>query len=33
MIHKHGYKTQFSQVYSGDDPNLETDHSSASRRR
>jgi len=25
MIHKAGYKTQFSQVYSGDDPNLETD--------
>ena len=25
MIHKIGYKTQFSQVYSGDDPNLETD--------
>ena len=25
MIHKPGYKTQFSQVYSGDDPNLETD--------
>jgi catechol 1,2-dioxygenase len=25
MIHKAGYKTQFSQVYSSDDPNLETD--------
>jgi len=25
MIHKPGWKTQFSQVYSGDDPNLETD--------
>jgi catechol 1,2-dioxygenase len=25
LIHKPGYKTQFSQVYSGDDPNLETD--------
>jgi hydroxyquinol 1,2-dioxygenase len=25
MIHKPGYKTQFSQVYSSDDPNLETD--------
>jgi hydroxyquinol 1,2-dioxygenase len=25
MIHKDGYKTQFSQVYSSDDPNLETD--------
>jgi catechol 1,2-dioxygenase len=25
MIHKAGFKTQFSQVYSGDDPNLETD--------
>ena len=25
MIHKPGYKTQFSQVYSGDDPNLESD--------
>jgi catechol 1,2-dioxygenase len=25
MIHKPGYKTQFSQVYSGDDPHLETD--------
>jgi catechol 1,2-dioxygenase len=25
MIHKPGFKTQFSQVYSGDDPNLETD--------
>ncbi|HEY6356309.1 MAG TPA: dioxygenase [Burkholderiaceae bacterium] len=25
MIHKAGYKTQFSQVYSGDDPHLETD--------
>jgi hydroxyquinol 1,2-dioxygenase len=25
MIHKLGYKTQFAQVYSSDDPNLETD--------
>jgi hydroxyquinol 1,2-dioxygenase len=25
MIHKSGYKTQFSQVYSSDDPNLATD--------
>lgn len=25
MIFKHGYKTQFAQVYSSDDPNLETD--------
>lgn len=25
MIYKDGYKTQFSQVYSSDDPNLETD--------
>jgi catechol 1,2-dioxygenase len=25
MIHKVGYKTQFSQLYSADDPNLETD--------
>jgi len=25
MIDKHGFKTQFSQVYSSDDPNLETD--------
>jgi len=25
MIHKPGFKVQFSQVYSGDDPNLETD--------
>ncbi|MBE7417178.1 MAG: catechol 1,2-dioxygenase [Ideonella sp.] len=25
LIHKAGYKTQFSQVYSGDDPHLETD--------
>jgi len=25
MIHKPGYKTQFSQVYSGDDPNLDSD--------
>jgi hydroxyquinol 1,2-dioxygenase len=25
MIHKQGYKTQFSQVYSSDDPFLETD--------
>jgi hydroxyquinol 1,2-dioxygenase len=25
MIHKHGFKTQFSQVYSSDDPYLETD--------
>ncbi len=25
MIHKPGYKTQYSQVYSSDDPNLETD--------
>lgn len=25
MIHKAGYKTQFSQLYSGDDPHLETD--------
>jgi hydroxyquinol 1,2-dioxygenase len=25
LIHKPGYKTQFSQVYSSDDPNLETD--------
>jgi catechol 1,2-dioxygenase len=25
MIHKVGFKTQFSQVYSSDDPNLETD--------
>ncbi|HET9208036.1 MAG TPA: dioxygenase [Burkholderiaceae bacterium] len=25
LIHKAGYKTQFSQVYSADDPNLETD--------
>jgi hydroxyquinol 1,2-dioxygenase len=25
MIHKAGYKTQISQLYSADDPNLETD--------
>jgi len=25
LIHKPGYKTQFSQIYSSDDPNLETD--------
>lgn len=25
LIHKPGYKTQFSQVYSSDDPNLDTD--------
>ena len=25
LIHKAGYKTQFSQVYASDDPNLETD--------
>ena len=25
MVHKAGYKTQFSQLYSSDDPNLETD--------
>jgi hydroxyquinol 1,2-dioxygenase len=25
LIFKHGFKTQFSQVYSSDDPNLETD--------
>ena len=25
MIHKPGFKTQFSQVYSSDDPNLESD--------
>jgi catechol 1,2-dioxygenase len=25
LIHKPGFKTQFSQVYSNDDPNLETD--------
>jgi catechol 1,2-dioxygenase len=25
LIYKEGYKTQFSQVYSSDDPNLETD--------
>lgn len=25
MIHMQGFKTQFSQVYSSDDPNLETD--------
>jgi catechol 1,2-dioxygenase len=25
MFHKSGFKTQFSQVYSSDDPNLETD--------
>ncbi len=25
MVHKPGFKTQFSQVYSSDDPNLETD--------
>jgi hydroxyquinol 1,2-dioxygenase len=25
MIHKAGYKTQFSQLYSADDPTLETD--------
>jgi hydroxyquinol 1,2-dioxygenase len=25
LIHKDGYKAQFSQVYAGDDPNLETD--------
>lgn len=25
LIHKPGYKTQFSQLYSSDDPNLETD--------
>ena len=25
LIHKPGFKTQFSQVYSGDDPHLETD--------
>ena len=25
LIHKPGYKTQFSQVYASDDPNLDTD--------
>ena len=25
LVHKPGFKTQFSQVYSGDDPHLETD--------
>ena len=25
LIHKPGYKTQFSQLYSSDDPHLETD--------
>src|SRR4051812_39579479 len=25
LVHKPGYKTQFSQLYSSDDPNLETD--------
>ena len=25
MVYKQGFKTQFSQVYSSDDPNLETD--------
>jgi hypothetical protein len=25
LIHKPGFKTQFSQLYSADDPNLETD--------
>ena len=25
LVHKPGYKTQFSQVYASDDPNLETD--------
>jgi hydroxyquinol 1,2-dioxygenase len=25
MIHKAGYKTRFSRLYSADDPNLETD--------
>jgi len=25
LIHKEGFKTQFSQVYSSDDPNLESD--------
>nr|WP_255429212.1 dioxygenase [Ramlibacter albus] len=25
MIHKPGYRTQFSQVYAGDDPNIDTD--------
>jgi hydroxyquinol 1,2-dioxygenase len=25
LIYKQGFKTQFSQVYSSDDPNLETD--------
>ncbi len=25
MVHKQGYKTQFSQLYSSDDPHLETD--------
>jgi catechol 1,2-dioxygenase len=25
LIHKSGYKTQFSQLYSSDDPHLETD--------
>lgn len=25
LVHKAGYKTQFSQLYSSDDPNLETD--------
>src|SRR3546814_13911281 len=25
LVHKPGYKTQFSQLYSSDDPHLETD--------
>jgi catechol 1,2-dioxygenase len=33
LIHKPGFKTQFSQVYSSDDPNLETDVQFAVTRR
>jgi catechol 1,2-dioxygenase len=33
LIHKAGFKTQFSQVYSSDDPNLETDVQFAVTRR
>jgi catechol 1,2-dioxygenase len=33
MIVKPGFKTQFSQVYAGDDPNLETDVQFAVTRR
>jgi hydroxyquinol 1,2-dioxygenase len=33
MIHKPGYKTQFSQVYAPDDPHLETDAAFGVTRR